>query len=313
VRQFAVLAILSASLVVQGQGSAKVSLDDLEAFETRLQTLVDRVLPATVGIRHGGAQGSGVIVTPEGHVLTAAHIFDDPHKPCTIVLQDGRKVKGTTLGRETAGDFGIVKIDDKGPWPHVTMGTMKEMKNDDPCFATGHPGGFQIGRSAPVRFGRITRTSGTFIRTSAVIDHGDSGGPLFDLRGKVIGIHSRIQFRPESNYHVSVDKYRDNWERLIAGKSWSGRRPSFGRGPILGIRVRRASGGCRVEEVYPDRPAEKAGLRRGDIILKMDGVAVVSEDDLVDKIRQREPGDEVDLEISRGEDILEISVVLGGG
>src|SRR3954466_942030 len=103
------------------------------------------------------------------------------------------------------------------------------------CIALGHPGGFKLGRTAPLRLGRILDLRGTFITTDCTLVGGDSGGPLFDLDGKVIGIHSRIGASTLANIHVPVDTYTETWDRLAAAEAW-GDRFAFGpRGPLLGV------------------------------------------------------------------------------
>jgi len=151
-----------------------------------------------------------------------------------------------------------------------------------------------------LRLGTILRTSGKFLRTNAIVDRGDSGGPLFDLDGRVIGIHSRIGSNTNMNMHVPVDRYRRDWKRLAASESWTEYAdvdwPTNG---VMGIRGSYGPRGSRIMRVYPGMPAEKAKLRRGDVITGIDGTEVGGWDDIEVIMKDKKPGDEIELTIRR--------------
>jgi len=193
---------------------------DLKLLEKKLQEVIGRVRECTVGVRVGVSQGSGVIVSPDGYVLTAGHVVGKPNQPVTFFLADGRTVRGKTLGMYVSADAGLMKITEKGPWPHVEMGYSSEVKPGMWCLALGHPLGYQEQRPPVVRVGRILRVRATLLQTDCPLVGGDSGGPLFDLEGRVIGIHSRIGSPTDMNLHVPVDVFRENWERLTKGEAW---------------------------------------------------------------------------------------------
>jgi len=170
-----------------------VGIEDLRIIENRVKAIVKQLQRATVGVRNGRAAGSGVIVSKDGFVLTAAHVCAEPGRNVTLFLSDGRRVKGKTLGTFHGGiDAGLIKITEKGNWPVAEMGNSKKLKVGDWCIATGHPGGFDKDRAPVVRLGRIVLKRRGIIQTDCTIVGGDSGGPLFDIDGKVIGINSRI-------------------------------------------------------------------------------------------------------------------------
>jgi serine protease Do len=198
------------------------SIADLRAIEMQVQAVVARVSPAVVGIRIGAAQGSGVIVTRDGLVLTAGHVSGQPGRKAEVILPNGRKVKAETLGRNTGIDSGMLKITEPGEWPHVEMGKSANLKKGQWVIAIGHPGGFRSNRTPVVRLGRVLVANKNFIRTDATLVGGDSGGPLFDMAGNVVGIHSRIGGVITENVHVPVDTYRESWDRLAKGESWGG-------------------------------------------------------------------------------------------
>jgi S1-C subfamily serine protease len=197
------------------------TVNQLRALEKQVQAVVARVQPATIGISIGPAQGSGVIIK-DGYVLTAGHVSGQPGRTVTLHLADGRKVKGKTLGRNGDIDSGLIRISDEGKWPSAEMGKSSSVKKGQWVVSIGHPGGFRPNRTPVVRLGRVLEVNGNFILTDCTLVGGDSGGPLFDLDGKVIGIHSRIGPALAQNFHVPVDTYTATWERLAKGESWGG-------------------------------------------------------------------------------------------
>src|SRR4051812_10305395 len=159
------------------------NLDDLKAIENHVKEVLAKVIPCTVGLRVGGASGSGVIISEDGLILTAGHVSGQPDRDMTVIMPDGKMLKGKTLGGNATIDSGMCRITESGKYPFVEMGKAADMKKGDWCIVTGQPGGFRLGRSPVVRYGRIldlnlTR-SDAFIRTDNTLVGGDSGGPLF--------------------------------------------------------------------------------------------------------------------------------------
>jgi serine protease Do len=286
-------------------------LDDLKAIQEKVKKVVKQVMPATVAIRVGGSQGSGVIVTADGYVLTAAHVSAPADRNATIILPDGRKLKGKTLGANRGVDAGLVKILDEGDWPHVEMGDSSTLKRGQWCVALGHPGGYQRGRPPVVRLGRVLEGNSELIQTECTLVGGDSGGPLFDLNGKVVGIHSRIGNSITANVHVPVAAYHDAWERLIAGEVWGGRAGTGQGEPYLGVRGDLEAENCRVREVVAGSPAEQAGLQPGDVITEFAGRAIAGFADLVAAVQATRPGQEVVLQIQRDGQALTVRAIIG--
>ena len=195
----------------------------LRALEQRVEKMLDKAKAATVGVRMGAAQGSGVIVTEDGYVLTAGHVSAKPGVDCTLVMPDGKVLKAKTLGRNGSIDSGMIKIVDPGKYPFAEMGKSGPLRKGQWVVAIGHPGGFRSNRSPVVRLGRILYADPSMIRTDCTLVGGDSGGPLFDLDGKVIGIHSRIGGASiTENVHVPIDTFRLTWDRLASSQNWGG-------------------------------------------------------------------------------------------
>ncbi len=289
-------------------GDAPGSVEDLRVMQEHVQRLIERVTPCVVGVRVGGAQGSGVIISEDGFVLTAGHVVGTPDREVTFYFHDGTTAKGKTLGVDRGIDSGLMVITDEGKWPHIDMGDSTELKTGQWCLALGHPGGYERNRKPVVRFGRVLSNRRGVISTDCTLVGGDSGGPLFDMAGKVIGIHSRIGSSLAANMHVPVATYRDTWDRLAAGEAWG----SMGEtGPFIGVGADPDANEAKIGEVFPDTPAEKAGLLVGDVILRFADEEVKAFPDLARLVRTKEPGDEVTLVIRRGDTQMEVKLTIG--
>lgn len=200
---------------------------DLRVIEQAARDLAEKLIPCTVGISVGMAQASGVIVSQDGYVLTAAHVAGRPGREVQVKLDDGTELDATTLGIHTEADGGLIKITSEGSWPYAAIVSPDEAPRvGDWCLATGHPSGYQSDRDAPVRLGRVIEINTHVIQTDCAITEGDSGGPLFDMQGRVIGIHSRIAEEVTENLHGPALAFHEAWEQLKAGKIYPARPPS---------------------------------------------------------------------------------------
>jgi serine protease Do len=288
------------------------NVEDLKAIQAQVEAVAQQAIRCTVGLRVGGAWGSGVIVRADGYVLTAGHVSAQADRDVTIFLSDGRKVKGKTLGANHSVDSGLIKITDQGSWPFAPMGRSADLKPGQWCLATGHPNGYKRGRTPVVRLGRVLSIAEGFIQTDCTLVGGDSGGPLFDLHGRVIGIHSRIGTSLAANLHVPVDTYRDTWDRLVKAEVWGSKLEARGRyGPDFGFHLDSESKDCRVSEVDRGGPAEQAGLKAEDVITRFDGQKIRNSEDLVSLSRRKRPGDEVSVEVVRDGQTVNLKLVVG--
>ncbi len=291
------------------------SLDDLRAIETHVKKLVEKVTPCTVGLRIGGGQGSGVIINKEGYILTAGHVSGKADQPCEIILHDGKKLKGITLGANNGIDSGMVKITDKADFLHAEMAQSTGLKPGHWCMSLGHPGGYQVGRVPVVRLGRLLEATNKLLRSDCTLVGGDSGGPLFDMHGRIIGIHSRIGGSIASNIHVPVDTFRDTWDRLASAEVWGSQFPFFNFGkaadPWLGTSGSPAAKVYKIATIAADSPAAKAGLKIDDVILKIDDAKIESVGDLTRYLGKKKPGTELALHVQRGDQEVMLTVVVG--
>jgi serine protease Do len=292
-------------------------LNDLAKLEDKVEAVSSKVMPATVALLSEKTQssGSGVITTADGLILTAAHVIQGAEE-VTVVFPDGEQVQGKVLGANYSKDIGMVQITSKGPWPFAGMGSSKTLVAGDWVVALGHSAGFDAARTPPVRFGQVvSKGPGNFLTTDCTLIGGDSGGPLFDLNGKIVGINSSIGVSLTNNNHAGIDGFKDDWDRIRAGEAW-GRlsmnpfaNPEM---PVLGIVFGERGGvkGVPVEGVVPKSPSAAAGVRAGDVIQTIDGNTIRDANKLLQKLAKQQPGDKVKLGILRDRKNLEIDVIL---
>lgn len=274
-------------------GQTPKSPGDLRALESRLKQVVDAVSPSVIAVGDGG---SGVVVSEDGMVLCVAHVGLRAGRRTTFTFPDGRKARGVTLGNCSDLDAGLMKITDPGPWPHVDMGRSSEVKPGQWCMAMSYPTTFEHGKPPVVRAGRVLRSAPSFIVTDCTIMGGDSGGPVFDLDGKVIALSSTCNDSLLQNRHVPIDCYRDDWERLIKGEDFehNGR---LAMTALLGLRPDDQAADARLGTVIARSPAAEAGLKAGDVILRFDGQPVEKYDDLKPLAARHHPGCTCDIEV----------------
>ena len=288
------------------------SVDDLRKVEEALLMVTAKATPATVLIqselsRFGRSSGSGVVVSEEGLVLTAAHVVDG-QQVVALVFPDGTETKGKVLGLNYTRDSAMVQITEEGKkWPHVKLGEESDLDVGDFVVAMGHPKGYDPTRRPPVRFGRVvTKKRGGFLTTDCTLTGGDSGGPLFNLKGEVVGIHSNIAPDEKAiNNHAGIDGFKRDWLKLESGKSWGQLGAEEMREidrAVMGVRLEMVEDkGLTIREMYRGSPAHRAGLQVGDVIVAYDGLGIDSMKAYNEASADYVAGDVVELKIVRGE------------
>lgn len=285
-------------------GKAPADVEQLKVLEQRSGELMTDLLPAIVNVQVGAAQGSGVVVSRDGYVLTAAHVIGRQNLNARIKFPDGREVNAKTLGLNRGVDSGMLKITDPGTYPYVEVGESGDLKNGQWLLAIGHPGGWDEKRGLVLRVGRLLYKNPTVLRTDCVLVGGDSGGPLFDFEGRVVGIHSRIGNALWDNFHVPVDSFSEEWDQLVAGKIVGASTKAY-----IGLSL---SGDTnQVSEVAPGSPADQAGVKKDDRIIQLDGKPVKDKASMGEIFRELKIGQKVELVVQRGE--LEITMELEVG
>jgi serine protease Do len=287
--------------------------EQLRLLEAQVEQVATQAVAATVEVEVANSIGSGVIISPEGLVLTAAHVIGGQNRPVTVVLADGRRLKGHTLGAHHKLDAGMLQLDEAPEdLPFAPVVTGDEVQVGEWVVATGQPGGLLEDRSAPVRLGRVLAQGGEWICTDCTLVGGDSGGPLFNMRGEVLAINMSIGPAAVHNFHVPVAMVRPYWEKMLEGKTW-GRslvHESVGERVVLGIAGRQLAGRCVVTQVFPGFPAARAGLAVGDVIKSVDEESIESLGELNDLIFGKEPGNRIVVRVARGDEQVDLRVRL---
>jgi len=270
----------------------------LDAYSRAVTSVVERVGPAVVGLaaRHVGRRGeregtgSGVLFAPDGYVLTNAHVVGAA-KRLRATLTDGAEREGWVVGRDPPTDLAVVKIETADPLPFAELGDSAALKAGQLAVAIGNPLGFSgavsagvvsaLGRTMRAQDGRLIHD---VIQSDVALNPGNSGGPLVDGRGRVIGINTAIILGAQG-LSFSVPVATAKWvlaQLMTAGRvrrSWLGiggrNRPLEGS-PRRGVRA----GVVEVQSVDPAGPAGRAGVREGDLVHALDGRPTVTVDDL---------------------------------
>jgi serine protease Do len=302
------VAILFSCAVLNGSAQELVAtktLEEVKALQGRVQKVAQKVLPATVALQVGntGASGSGVVVNKEGLILTAAHVVEGSEK-VMVIFPNGRRLPGKVLGANATRDEAMVQIEGPGPFPFALVGDSDTLKAGTWVIALGHSAGFDPARTPPVRFGRVISINpGNFMTTSCTLIGGDSGGPLFDLDGRVVAIHSSISQSLQSNNHTRIAGFKDDWKRMLAGETW-GRLTmnpmADPESPVIGIEFAPGSGpGVLVKRVVPAGPADNSGILAGDRVLAVDGQVVRDTRALLIVLGSKAPGNQVEVTFQR--------------
>jgi len=268
---------------------------------------------------HG--MGSGFIVSPDGVILTNAHVVDGASE-VTVKLTDRREFRAKVIGSDKPSDVAVLKIDATG-LPTVKLGNSVNEKVGEWVLAIGSPFGFENSVTSGIVSAKSrSLPDGTyipFIQTDVAVNPGNSGGPLFNMRGEVIGINSQIYTRSGGyqglSFAVPIDlavKVKDQLQHF--GKVSRGR---------LGVTIQEVNqqladsfglkhpGGALVAAVEENGPAAKAGIKAGDVILKFNGHTISNSSDLPAQVADVKPGSKATLEIARGGSSKDLDVTVG--
>jgi S1-C subfamily serine protease len=266
--------------------------------------------------------GSGAIIDAAGHIVTNNHVVEGGNG-FRVVLPDGRTFEGQLKGRDPRTDLAVVKIDGDN-LPVVPLAPSLNVQVGDWVVAIGNalglPGGPTVTAGVVGALGRtITEPNGVgledLIQTDAAINPGNSGGPLLNLNGEIVGINTAgFQGAQGLGFAVSIDTVREVVPQLIS----AGRvvRPFIGISTVEitpGIAARSnlpRQDGLGIAQVVPGSPAERAGLRQGDIIIAAGGQKVATQRDLRQALSTRQPGDQLPLTVQRGNQEATVPVTL---
>ena len=281
------------------------SIADLKKIEERVQKVVAKVSKATVGLTsiRSGASGSGVVVNEGGIILTAAHVSGST-KEMNVIFPDGKAYVAKVLGANRTKDVAMLQLVGDQKWPFVELGDSAALEIGEHVIALGHAGGYDTRRPAPVRFGRLLKKRAKgFIMTDTTLIGGDSGGPLFNMDGKLVGINSSIGNSWQANNHAGITALVKDWDRMLEGESW-GRLNQHPRvdpdGPVMGFNYEETgNNGVIVTNVFKNSPAAKGGFKKGDLVVAVGTEKVKNGDDLIAIMGNHEPGDKVNVVLKR--------------
>jgi len=251
--------------------------------------------------------GSGFVIDPQGFILTNFHVIEDADR-ITVTLADGRAVKGEVVGADPAIDVALIRVTGAGTLPSAPLGNSDDLRVGEWVCAIGNPLGYvhsvTVGVVSFIGRKLFDASLDDYIQTDAAINFGNSGGPLINARGEVIGINSAISSRATNiGFAVPINqaiaiipqlKARGRVSRGFVGLILTDITPDLQRSLNLSV-----SRGALVQDVSGDSPAERAGLRPYDVILAVDGRNVFTNDELIRDISGRQPGTIARLELLR--------------
>ena len=274
--------------------------------------------------------GSGVIIDARGYILTNEHVVAEADK-ITVTLPDGREFKAEIKGVDKRSDLAVIKIEG-GNFPAVRLGDSDNLRIGQWVVAIGNPFGFAIHNPEPTvtagvvsalhrSLGRISsdRDYGDLIQTDAAINPGNSGGPLVNLKGEIVGINVAI-FSTSGGYQGIGFAVPSNSAQRIVSRLIEGKKVIYG---WLGITIQNLDDklagyfglaekkGVLVSRVLEDSPAAKAGIKNGDIILKLDGKETNNASVLLKIVGNSEPGSKIKLDMQRDKKPLSLNAVIG--
>ncbi len=274
--------------------------------------------------------GSGFIINKQGDIITNAHVVEGASK-VTVVLKDGRKLEGKVLGKDPLTDIAVVKVNATN-LPVVSIGSSQDLKPGEWAIAIGNPLGLDNTVTAGI-ISALGRSSGEigvndkrvkFIQTDAAINPGNSGGPLLNQRGEVVGVNTAIIRGAQGlGFAIPIETAQRIAKQLIAtgniDRAYLGiqmvtldaaTRQEINENANLGLKVTDEVG-VLVTAVIPDSPAQAAGVKAGDVILKVDGQDVKTADGIQQAVETRAIGDNLKLDLRRSGKPMILSVKAG--
>jgi putative serine protease PepD len=317
----AALAVGVVSLVDKGGSSDEALAPALVSGGKALpQGTIGRVYetagPGVVSVQAGNATGTGFVVARDGTIVTNNHVVGENGTARVRFNDSGRQVEARVLGTDPSSDLAVLQVDpdESGPLRPLTLANSEKVQVGDTVIAIGHP--FGLDRTATSGIvsgtGREIQAPNGFqiddvIQTDAAINPGNSGGPLLDAKGRVIGVNSQIATSSGGSqgvgFAVSSNIVRDVLPRLRRGEE--------AQHPYLGVQFAPAAGGAEIAGLTSGGPAAGSDLRKGDVVLDIDGQRIRNADDAVSAISKRDPGDDIAIIVQRDGERRTFTVELG--
>jgi putative serine protease PepD len=260
-------------------------------------------VPGFGGSGAAKAQGSGWVYDSSGHIVTNEHVVDGASS-ISVRFWNGKTYSAHVVGTDKSTDLAVIKVDaPSGELHPLSVGDSSDLQVGDGVVAIGSPFGLEETVTSGIvsALHRAIQAPNNFtindsIQTDAAINHGNSGGPLLNAQGRVIGVNAQIRSDSGGNEGVGF-AIPSNTVRSIASQLISSGKAEHA---YLGISIDATASTARVADVKPSTPAAKAGLKAGDVVTALDGNDIGSGDDLTRAIDSHKPGDEVTLTYRRG-------------
>ncbi|MGB0658798.1 MAG: Do family serine endopeptidase [Mangrovicoccus sp.] len=288
-------------------------------FEDFFRDFLDRDGPQQRP-RRGSALGSGFVISEDGYIVTNNHVIESADQ-ITIEFFSGEELPAKVIGTDPNTDIALLKVESDGPLPHVNFGDSDAMRVGDWVMAMGNPLGQGFSVSAGIVSARGRALQGSyddFIQTDAAINRGNSGGPLFNMDGDVIGVNTAILSPNGGSIGIGfamssavvtnvVDQLKEFGETR---RGWLGVRIQDVDAELAEALGFEGTAGALVTDV-PTGPAEDAGMEAGDVILTFDGHAVSDTRELVRRVGGTAVGKSVEVEVFRNGELVSLDVTLG--
>jgi putative serine protease PepD len=300
-----------------GSGSGS-SAAPLAGAALDVKGILAKVEPSVVDIvaqsRRSTGEGTGIIISPDGYILTNAHVVSGASTVTVSIASGSKALPATVIGADDAHDIALIKLQSGGgSLPAADLGRSADMKVGDDVVAIGNALGLRgdptVTRGIVSALNRTVENLTGMIQTDAAINPGNSGGPLVNSAGQVIGINTAVAADGAQNigFAIPIDKARALADRLKTGQ---GATPTA----FLGVSTTDTSdgsAGAQVVSLVAGGPAQKAGLAVGDLIVGFDGKPVGTADSLSGLVQGRQPGDTVQVMVERNGSSRTVSVTLG--
>jgi putative serine protease PepD len=302
------VALALAALISDGSGDEPELLSSgggRQLPATAVGRVYEAAGPGVVSVQAGPASGTGFVVRADGLIVTNAHVVGGADTAQVRFNDTGHLVEADVLGTDPSSDLAVLRVDSGSvpPLRPLRLANSDDVRVGDSVVAIGHPFGLDRTATAGIvsGVGREIRAPDGFqieeaIQTDAPINPGNSGGPLLDIHGRVVGVNAQIATAGNRGnvgigFAVPSNTVRDVVPRLSRGERIVR--------PYLGVTTAPASQGAAIQAVMPGGPAEREGLRAGDVIVGIDGHPVDEPEDVSDAVARHRPGDEIDVEVMR--------------
>ena len=309
-------ALIALTALSAAPAAARDAAASARADEARIIEVVERASRAFVAI--GG--GSGIVVSPDGEILTNHHVAGSREigETWVVTLPGGRFENARVIGTDPRGDVSLLKLDGAGPFEHVELADSDAVAVGQQVFALGNPFGFSKDGTPHVTVGVVSavhRFQGGYsdaIQTDAALNPGNSGGPLLDMQGRLLGINGRIAVRFGARANTGIG-YAIPTNQIRAFLPHFRRDGAVSHGVLRGVSLEdTAEGGtgALVESIRPGSRAAAAGLRSGDVIVAADGRAVDTPRRLEGIVGTLPAGSQLALRVRRGERTIDLGLTL---